>query len=156
MHFSEINIGKKIMWGLNILWFIIVILIFLTPYLASVDSPATKYLFFLFRPTCHQMPQRSLFIFDHQMPVCARCTGIYLALASTGIVLSILLYLTTIKPLPIWIFLLFLLPLAIDGGTQLIGLRQSTNIIRLLTGSLAGIGTIWFIYPRIWELDEEY
>ena len=30
---------------------------------------------------CHQRPERSFFIASHQMPVCARCTGLYLGAA---------------------------------------------------------------------------
>lgn len=30
---------------------------------------------------CHQRPDRSFFIDGHQLPVCARCTGIYLSAA---------------------------------------------------------------------------
>lgn len=28
---------------------------------------------------CHQIPERSFFIGGHQLPVCARCTGLYLS-----------------------------------------------------------------------------
>ena len=28
---------------------------------------------------CHQRPERSFFVDGHQLPVCARCTGIYLS-----------------------------------------------------------------------------
>ena len=31
---------------------------------------------------CHQRPERSFFIGAHQLPVCARCTGIYLSAAA--------------------------------------------------------------------------
>ena len=28
---------------------------------------------------CHQRPERSFFVDGHQLPVCARCTGLYLS-----------------------------------------------------------------------------
>jgi uncharacterized membrane protein len=31
---------------------------------------------------CHQIPERSFFIDAHQLPVCARCTGLYLSAAA--------------------------------------------------------------------------
>ncbi|HWI19970.1 MAG TPA: DUF2085 domain-containing protein [Vicinamibacterales bacterium] len=31
---------------------------------------------------CHQKPERSFFIDAHQLPVCARCTGLYLGAAA--------------------------------------------------------------------------
>jgi uncharacterized membrane protein len=36
---------------------------------------------------CHQRPERSFYLWSHQMPVCARCTGIY-AGAALAVVLS--------------------------------------------------------------------
>src|SRR5688572_16536441 len=30
---------------------------------------------------CHQRPERSFFVDGHQLPVCARCTGLYLSAA---------------------------------------------------------------------------
>jgi uncharacterized membrane protein len=37
---------------------------------------------------CHQRPERSFFLWGSQMPVCARCTGIYFAAALGAIVWS--------------------------------------------------------------------
>jgi uncharacterized membrane protein len=31
---------------------------------------------------CHQKPERSFFIDGHQLPVCARCTGLYVSAAA--------------------------------------------------------------------------
>jgi len=36
---------------------------------------------------CHQRPERSFYLWSHQMPVCARCTGIY-AGAAVAVLLS--------------------------------------------------------------------
>jgi hypothetical protein len=36
---------------------------------------------------CHQRPERSFQLFHRQMPVCARCTGIYVAAALTALVM---------------------------------------------------------------------
>ena len=37
---------------------------------------------------CHQRPERSFFIAAHQMPVCARCTGIYIGAAVAVILVA--------------------------------------------------------------------
>lgn len=53
------------------------------------------------------------------------------------------------------IYVLLLLPMAIDGGTQLIGLRESNWWLRSLTGALFGIASVWFAYPHIQGAMEE-
>ena len=90
---------------------------------------------------CHRRPDRSFFVRGRQFPVCARCTGIYVALP-TGIAavmawdilqgLSFLasLYLCALLPVP----------MAVDGGTQLLFSRESTNRLRIVTGFLGGLG----------------
>ncbi|MCD6595036.1 DUF2085 domain-containing protein [bacterium] len=149
------NIGKKLVYGLNGLWLIILVLIVLTPYLASISSPSTKYLYLLFRPTCHQMPQRSFFLWGHKMAVCARCTGTYISLLFCGIIFTLFLTFGKVKSISTIVFFIFLLPIAIDGGTQFVHLRESTNILRFVTGFFGGLGTIWFVYPRLWKIDEK-
>ena len=39
---------------------------------------ATQFLYAVGSVICHQLPDRSFFIDGWQMPVCARCTGLYL------------------------------------------------------------------------------
>jgi len=39
---------------------------------------------------CHQLADRSFFLWGRQLPVCARCTGIYAAAAVTAVVLALL------------------------------------------------------------------
>ena len=51
---------------------------------------------------------------------------------------------------PIWLLALALIPIAIDGGTQYIGLRESTNLLRLITGAIAGIAVPFFAIPLLY------
>jgi uncharacterized membrane protein len=51
---------------------------------ASRLGAAAIYLFG--HAVCHQRPERSFPVADHPMPVCARCTGIYLAVPIAGLV----------------------------------------------------------------------
>lgn len=53
------------------------------------------------------------------------------------------------KPLPLWAYGLSLLPLAVDGLTQLFGLRESNWLLRTLTGALFGLATVWLAYPYV-------
>jgi len=47
---------------------------------------------------------------------------------------------------------LMILPMALDGFSQLFGWRESTPELRVLTGFLFGLGSVWLIYPKVDEL----
>jgi len=98
------------------------------------DRPA------LLKWTCHGAPERCLWIGSNPMPVCARCTGIYLG-SVAGIPLGITMWVLGSGPLLVTvIFAGGAMPLAVDGYTQFTGWRRSNNFLRLATGLLAGIG----------------
>lgn len=97
---------------------------------------------YLMRRICHGIPERCFWYRGHPLPLCARCTLFYPSLIITipiGILVAVLL-----SP-PAFSMLLFttltISPLVIDGLTQYHGLRSSTNMIRAVTGALAGIGS---------------
>ncbi len=85
--------------------------------------------------SCHQKASRSFFINGNQMPLCSRCIAIYLGLA-IGVLIMAFLYFDP----ELWMFLVGLGPMAVDGGGQtILGLWESTNLIRVATGLPAGI-----------------
>jgi len=88
--------------------------------------------------TCHQIAERSYHLNNNQMAVCSRCFAIYLGIV-IGMLLSIIMKIKlTGKCI---VFVLFsVVPLGIDGTGQLLGYWVSTNILRILTGLLAGMG----------------
>ena len=88
---------------------------------------------------CHQMEERSFHFKCYQFPVCARCTGVFL-----GEIIAIILLLLGIK-INIFVSIALLLIMGFDWFIQYINLLPSTNIRRLITGTLAGIG-LTFIY----------
>lgn len=86
----------------------------------------------LFRLLCHGMPSRSLTMFGTTMPLCARCVGIYVGLMA-GLMAYIIVPWIEERALRMFMFVAAI-PIAIDGITQLIGLRESSNPLRLATG----------------------
>ncbi len=42
-----------------------------------------------------------------------------------------------------------MIPMALDGGTQLFGWHESNVVLRLLTGSIFGLTTAWFLFRQI-------
>jgi len=106
----------------------------------------------VFRTICHGRPERCLELFGTTMPICARCTAIYL-----GVLAGLALF-----PMLRWlrervmrtVAFAALAPLAIDGLTQLAGLRESTNPLRMATGLIAGLAFGMWILSAVEQRDE--
>lgn len=111
-------------------------------------------IFVAYSLTCHQMPSRSYFIFGHQMAYCERNTAIYLSMALAGLAYARLRP-RGLRPLGVLWYAILILPMAVDGFTQLFGWRESTWLLRGMTGTLFGAATIWFTFPRLQESFDE-
>jgi len=85
---------------------------------------------------CHQIAERSFFINGNQMPFCARCTAIWLGLA-IGLGFMVF-YKIELDEKFLFAIIIGLVPIGVDGIGQLFGFWESTNIVRLATGLLAG------------------
>ncbi len=102
---------------------------------------------------CHQLPARSFFAGGHQLPVCARDTGIYL-----GFVVALLVMAAFDRGRrrsgmpPAWLMgvaVAALVAMGWDGVTSYAGLRATTNLIRLATGTGAGFAIALVIVPLL-------
>jgi uncharacterized membrane protein len=107
---------------------------------------------------CHQIPSHSIFIDGQQLPLCARCTGIYLGFLVGLLGLGIQGRLRC-SGLPTWnvvsILLLAFGVMAADGVNSLMGLvgapqaYPSTNLARLVTGTAAGCALALMLLPLL-------
>lgn len=82
---------------------------------------------------CHRRKDRSLPFLGLERWLCARCIGILLG----GLAAAVLV--AAGRPLPVLWAAALAAPLVVDWGTQLLGLRESTNALRLATGVLFGV-----------------
>jgi uncharacterized membrane protein len=142
----------------------LVLLLFTSPLLISSDSVRLRDLGAFMHVSagllmlCHQLPYRSLIIGGIPMPVCARDVGIY-----AGALIGFATVFMKSKPKFLSSFRLLVLavvPIALDGVTQtVLLLRESNNVIRLLTGLAFGFGFAAYVanklfvrwYPRFRE-----
>lgn len=92
---------------------------------------------------CHQMQERSFFISGYQLPLCARCTGIFI-----GIIFTIPILIIGFN-VPIYIPIIFLFPMIIDGMIQYFNILKSTNFRRFITGLLFGFSHIFIVVKLI-------
>ncbi|MGR3764698.1 DUF2085 domain-containing protein [Rossellomorea sp. NS-SX7] len=85
---------------------------------------------------CHRMPERSFVAGNYQFPLCFRCMGIV-----AGMVIGIIVNWFCL----ISVFILaggglLMIPMIIDGYTQMKRWRLSNNFLRLTTGIMFGWG----------------
>ena len=85
---------------------------------------------------CHQIAERSFVLNGNQMPFCSRCTAIWLGLA-IGLGFMVF-YRINLDEKFIFVILITIAPMGIDGVGQLLHFWESSNIIRVTTGLLAG------------------
>lgn len=86
---------------------------------------------------CHQKTERSFYLNSNQMPFCSRCTAIWIGLV-VGLGFMVF-YSINLDEKFIFVIIIGLVPIGIDGVGQLLMLWESTNIMRVITGLLIGI-----------------
>lgn len=150
---------------------------FLAPVLAQAGyTRSAQLLYWFFQPLCHQIPERSFFLFGRQwtysyeelsrllggaavpqrwvgeaeigfkVAVCERDVAIYGFALLAGLLFGLVR--RRLKPLSLRVFGLLILPMAIDGVGQMIGLWD--NIwSRVATGALFGIVCVWLALPYV-------
>jgi len=84
----------------------------------------------------------------YKMAFCERDLALYGGVFFFGLLFALLAR-KWLKPLPWWGLVLFALPIAVDGFTQLFGLRESTPELRVVTGLVMAAGGVWFAYPYV-------
>ncbi|VVB98516.1 Uncharacterised protein [uncultured archaeon] len=157
------------------LMLVFVVPIFITPLLGQPYPQLFQTLQALYAPACHQLAERSICYFqdgtigdcnrdnvavigrqqvvdDHgilgyKFPVCARDVAIYGAMLLGALLFPFMRRIDDRIAPPLIYFIIALIPIGIDGGTQLIGLRTSTNELRLITGFIAGIVIPFYVIP---------
>ncbi|MGI6379905.1 MAG: DUF2085 domain-containing protein [Anaerolineae bacterium] len=151
----------------------------LAPWLAyRGSSRASNLLYLIYRPLCHQLPERSFFLFGPQlsytleelqaltggvvaqraiggveigykMAICERCVAIYGGMFLLGLLFALVR--KRVRPIGVKTFVAFCVPMAIDGFGQLFGLWESSVISRLTTGGAFALACILLVYPYLEE-----
>ena len=157
---------------LIVLMVIFIVPIVGAPYLESTGNPLLQKiadaLYTGYHVTCHQLPERSLFVFGYKMTVCARCFAIYLSFLAGCCIFACVR--TKLKIWPIWLYVLLCVPMAIDGTAQLFGIAipreigpggqliwtvESTNALRIITGTIFGLASAFYVLPYLQEIFSE-
>ena len=82
---------------------------------------------------CHQRPERSFHLAGAQLPVCARCFGLYLS-GAVGLVVGSRRRGSISAATSRLLLVMAALPIAVTVALEWLGLIHTTNIVRMLTG----------------------
>lgn len=113
-------------------------------------SPLPRAVYLAGDRECHQIANRSFFLNDNQMPFCARDVGLFLGLAAASGVVTFVRY--RVNPV---LVLAGLVPIAIDGGMQMVTEYESNNLLRLATGLLAGVALALLLAHFMFALQDD-
>jgi uncharacterized membrane protein len=117
--------------------------------LSSSDGSAIegKLLYQIYRPICHQLPERSFFLEGFPFGVCERCSAIYFAFLFGTILYPLFRPLSNRKLPPRWLLLVAAVPMLIDAtwiGPLIYNITPGT---RAFTGGLFGLILPFFLLP---------
>src|SRR2546429_6991372 len=113
-------------WATMITWMlgILVFAALSVPFLSYFGLDAiSKQIFFALHMVCAQIPSHSFYIFGHQLGMCARNFSIYASMFIGSLIF--VLSNKRIPGIPWWVWILMILPMALDGTTQD---RKSTRL----------------------------
>jgi uncharacterized membrane protein len=134
------SLSRRWIWSIFVFLLIWIALIMLAPWLSAASSPAmhklAHYIYLLFKPTCHQLPDRSFHWGLYQFAVCIRCFAFYTA----GLIMAgFYLFHAQLKMLPLRVYILLSAPLLIDFLLEKLNIYSDLWILRFVTGFMAGL-----------------
>lgn len=83
----------------------------------------------------------------YKIAVCQRDVAIYGSVVLAGLLFGMLR--RRVRMISFKFYLLLLIPIAVDGLSQLFGLRESNWWLRTFTGALFGGASVWLAYPYL-------
>jgi len=95
------------------------------------------FIYGIFAPFCHQIPERCFRLAGHPLAVCARCLGVYLGFAAGLVLYPIVRGTRDLRPPSLRLFLLISTPTAADVAGNVLGLWTSSPWLRF------GLATAW-------------
>lgn len=116
---------------------------------SEAGGRAAGWITLFFAPVCHQLSGRCFTFMDRLLPVCSRCTGIYLGF-TCGILMFPLFKKNYMTASPDRRLLLgALLPLLVQVTLEKTGIWQGGLWLRFFTGLVAGAAAVFYVLPPL-------
>jgi uncharacterized membrane protein len=146
--FAKNQILRLVIFSVSL---ILLVLPPVAPLLSAIPGWGEKLarlIFFLFEPTCHQLPERSFFAGIFPWAVCIRCSGFYLGM----FILSLyLLIFGQLRRIPVWLYATgFLLPF-LDYLMEWFGVYSNLESLRFFTGLSLGLSLMHLVLHNIFD-----
>jgi uncharacterized membrane protein len=93
---------------------------------------------------CHQRPERSFHLGSVQMPVCARCTGLYVG-AALALPLATVIGSGLAGDRARKVFLIAALPTALSWTLEFAGIAAFSNVARFIAAVPLGLVAAWLV-----------
>jgi uncharacterized membrane protein len=90
-------------------------------------------------------------VLGYQVAFCQRDVAVWGALLAGGLAYAAIRRTRRVTGLPLIWFAVATVPVGLDGLSQLAGLRESTPMIRIVTGAIFGGACAWLLLPRFEE-----
>jgi uncharacterized membrane protein len=94
---------------------------------------------------CHQRPERSFVIAGHTLPVCARCTGLYISALIGGLLALVLAPRRIDRNEARWLLATAALPTAVTWLAEVAGFAHPSNIVRAAAAVSLGAVAAWLV-----------
>jgi uncharacterized membrane protein len=91
----------------------------------------------------------------YKVALCERDVAIYGSVFISGLVFAFARKRGKVRAPSLKVYLLFLIPIAVDGLTQLFGWRESNWLLRTVTGAIFGAASVWLAYPYVDDAMQE-
>jgi uncharacterized membrane protein len=124
--------------------------IIITPILAASEWPlgqkVSAFMYFFYKPVCHQIADRSFGIDGFTFTVCIRCFGYYLG----GLLItSLYLFKEKINMWRMTSYILCVLPAFLDFLLEKTNIYSNIGGLRLLTGLMLGIAVFQLLFVSL-------
>jgi uncharacterized membrane protein len=122
----------------------------------DIRGGVSDFIYTFYSASCHQQPERSLFIDGAKLGVCSRCTMVYFGFLLTTLIYPFVRKLNNTELPALWILFVGAGLVGLDAGLEIFHVHNNSFFSREITGGILGLILPFFIIPGSIRLFEEF